>query len=108
MNSPYFCFINLTCYTGSQQSYQQSELLPPGWESKVLSNGRIYYVDHNTRTTTWERPPVEAIVQFTYNKADDDQLNLNVGDVIKDIIKVCMKGEISIHSYLLDIFIFIG
>ena len=54
----------------------------------VSRSGRIFYVDHNTRTTTWERPPVEAIVQFFYSKTNDDQLNLNIGDVIKDVIKV--------------------
>uniref|UniRef100_A0A673YMH0 E3 ubiquitin-protein ligase n=1 Tax=Salmo trutta TaxID=8032 RepID=A0A673YMH0_SALTR len=32
------------------------ELLPTGWEQRVLPHGRVYYVDHNTKTTTWERP----------------------------------------------------
>ncbi|KAI8381605.1 uncharacterized protein BYT42DRAFT_598307 [Radiomyces spectabilis] len=30
--------------------------LPPGWERRVDHLGRPYYVDHNTRTTTWKRP----------------------------------------------------
>ncbi|KAJ8606904.1 hypothetical protein CTAYLR_008934 [Chrysophaeum taylorii] len=30
--------------------------LPPGWEQKVAPDGRAYYVDHNTKTTHWERP----------------------------------------------------
>ncbi|CAF3414901.1 unnamed protein product [Rotaria sp. Silwood1] len=30
--------------------------LPPGWEQRQDGHGRIYYVDHNTRTTTWTRP----------------------------------------------------
>uniref|UniRef100_A0A9J8BF50 E3 ubiquitin-protein ligase n=1 Tax=Cyprinus carpio carpio TaxID=630221 RepID=A0A9J8BF50_CYPCA len=32
------------------------EPLPPGWEQRKDPHGRTYYVDHNTRTTTWERP----------------------------------------------------
>lgn len=32
------------------------ETLPAGWEQRVLPHGRVYYVDHNTKTTTWERP----------------------------------------------------
>lgn len=32
------------------------EPLPAGWEQRVDPHGRIYYVDHNTRTTAWERP----------------------------------------------------
>lgn len=32
------------------------EPLPPGWEEKRDATGRRYYVNHNTRTTQWERP----------------------------------------------------
>ncbi|GAX77587.1 hypothetical protein CEUSTIGMA_g5031.t1 [Chlamydomonas eustigma] len=32
--------------------------LPPGWEAKIdRTNNRIFYVDHNNKTTSWERPP---------------------------------------------------
>jgi len=30
--------------------------LPPGWETRVAPDGRQYYVNHNTHTTSWERP----------------------------------------------------
>ncbi|KAL1709877.1 hypothetical protein EV121DRAFT_286277 [Schizophyllum commune] len=30
--------------------------LPNGWERRIDPLGRTYYVDHNTRTTTWNRP----------------------------------------------------
>lgn len=30
--------------------------LPPGWEQRVDPKGRIFYVDHATKTTTWTRP----------------------------------------------------
>ncbi len=30
--------------------------LPPGWEERRDKGGRRYFVDHNTRTTTWVRP----------------------------------------------------
>eukprot|EP00062_Callorhinchus_milii_P017713 gi/632970400/ref/XP_007901630.1/ PREDICTED: NEDD4-like E3 ubiquitin-protein ligase WWP1 isoform X2 [Callorhinchus milii] len=33
-----------------------TEPLPTGWEQRKDPHGRTYYVDHNTRTTTWERP----------------------------------------------------
>lgn len=39
-----------------QAAAQALEALPPGWEQRELPNGRVYYVDHNTKTTTWERP----------------------------------------------------
>ena len=31
-------------------------LLPPGWEARIAPNDRLYYVDHNTRTTHWKHP----------------------------------------------------
>jgi E3 ubiquitin-protein ligase NEDD4 len=30
--------------------------LPSGWEMRMTSSGRIYFVDHNTRTTSWDDP----------------------------------------------------
>ncbi|KAM4705925.1 NEDD4-like E3 ubiquitin-protein ligase WWP1 [Rhinophrynus dorsalis] len=39
-----------------QQPSSTAEPLPPGWEQRKDPHGRTYYVDHNTRTTTWERP----------------------------------------------------
>ena len=36
--------------------------IPAGWEEKVDNLGRSYYVDHNTRTTTWTRPVPNGIV----------------------------------------------
>ncbi|XP_047469714.1 E3 ubiquitin-protein ligase wwp-1-like isoform X2 [Penaeus chinensis] len=34
----------------------QEEPLPHGWEMRHDQYGRRYYVDHTTRSTTWERP----------------------------------------------------
>lgn len=31
--------------------------LPPRWEVRRNNNGTVYYVDHNTRSTTWKKPP---------------------------------------------------
>ncbi|XP_075439096.1 NEDD4-like E3 ubiquitin-protein ligase WWP1 isoform X2 [Ascaphus truei] len=40
----------------TQQPSTTAEPLPTGWEQRKDPHGRTYYVDHNTRTTTWERP----------------------------------------------------
>ncbi|KAF9451197.1 HECT-domain-containing protein [Macrolepiota fuliginosa MF-IS2] len=51
--------------------------LPPGWERRIDPLGRTYYVDHNTRTTTWNRPSPNAAVnsstQDTETNAARDQ-----------------------------------
>ncbi|KAG1065748.1 hypothetical protein G6F41_009017 [Rhizopus arrhizus] len=40
---------------------EESDDLPPGWERRVDHLGRPYYVDHNTRTTTWKRPSSRTV-----------------------------------------------
>lgn len=30
--------------------------MPLGWETATTKDGRVYYVDHSTGTTTWDRP----------------------------------------------------
>lgn len=46
--------------------------LPPGWERRIDPLGRTYYVDHNTRTTTWNRPSASAAVN---NTTQDNETN---------------------------------
>ncbi|KAJ9630298.1 E3 ubiquitin-protein ligase RSP5 [Exophiala oligosperma] len=42
---------------GGFSSFEDSQgRLPAGWERREDNLGRTYYVDHNTRTTTWTRP----------------------------------------------------
>jgi E3 ubiquitin-protein ligase NEDD4 len=36
--------------------------LPSGWEMRMTSTRRIYFVDHNTHTTTWDDPRLPATV----------------------------------------------
>ncbi|XP_058888463.1 E3 ubiquitin-protein ligase HECW2 isoform X4 [Acipenser ruthenus] len=44
--------------------YQRvDESLPPNWEARIDSHGRIFYVDHVNRTTTWQRPTTPAASQ---------------------------------------------
>ncbi|KAF8874632.1 hypothetical protein CPB84DRAFT_1817871 [Gymnopilus junonius] len=68
--------------TGTQQQNAQTRNfnpnvdqygpLPPGWERRIDPLGRTYYVDHNTRTTTWNRPSSSAAVN---NSTQDSETN---------------------------------
>lgn len=40
----------------SNTSTGGEDQLPPGWEMRYDMYGRRYYVDHNSRSTSWERP----------------------------------------------------
>uniref|UniRef100_A0A672RVE1 E3 ubiquitin-protein ligase n=1 Tax=Sinocyclocheilus grahami TaxID=75366 RepID=A0A672RVE1_SINGR len=48
--------------------------LPPGWEKRVDQRGRFYYVDHNTRTTTWQRPTAESVRNYEQWQSQRSQL----------------------------------
>ncbi|CAM9899746.1 unnamed protein product [Scytosiphon promiscuus] len=40
----------------------QVEPLPAGWSEKTTSSGAVYYENHATRTTSWERPVAPAVL----------------------------------------------
>ncbi|KAF8633731.1 hypothetical protein AX17_004387 [Amanita inopinata Kibby_2008] len=44
--------------------------LPPGWERRIDPLGRTYYVDHNTRTTAWNRPSPSAAANATAQNSE--------------------------------------
>ncbi|XP_042191885.1 E3 ubiquitin-protein ligase NEDD4-like isoform X5 [Callorhinchus milii] len=45
--------------------------LPPGWEMRIAPNGRPFFIDHNTRTTTWEDPRLKYPVHLRTKAALD-------------------------------------
>ncbi|XP_044029469.1 E3 ubiquitin-protein ligase NEDD4-like isoform X5 [Siniperca chuatsi] len=47
----------------SQHKTQQS-FLPPGWEMRIAPNGRPFFIDHNSRITTWEDPRLKYPVHM--------------------------------------------
>ncbi|XP_018608029.1 E3 ubiquitin-protein ligase NEDD4-like isoform X11 [Scleropages formosus] len=47
----------------SQHKGTQS-FLPPGWEMRIAPNGRPFFIDHNSRTTTWEDPRLKYPVHM--------------------------------------------
>ncbi|XP_078408075.1 E3 ubiquitin-protein ligase NEDD4-like isoform X5 [Cetorhinus maximus] len=50
--------------SGTQREQQQPPL-PPGWEEKTDNLGRTYYVNHNNRTTQWQRPSLVDVENET-------------------------------------------
>uniref|UniRef100_A0A8C5TKU5 HECT-type E3 ubiquitin transferase n=1 Tax=Malurus cyaneus samueli TaxID=2593467 RepID=A0A8C5TKU5_9PASS len=50
-------------YSASMLSAENDPLgpLPPGWERRVDSNDRVYFVNHNTKTTQWEDPRTQGL-----------------------------------------------
>ncbi|XP_027721619.1 E3 ubiquitin-protein ligase HECW2 isoform X2 [Vombatus ursinus] len=56
----------------------QAEGATGDWEARIDSHGRIFYVDHVNRTTTWQRPtapPAPQILQRSNSIQQMEQLN---------------------------------
>uniref|UniRef100_A0A1I8Q8E3 E3 ubiquitin-protein ligase SMURF1 n=1 Tax=Stomoxys calcitrans TaxID=35570 RepID=A0A1I8Q8E3_STOCA len=41
---------------GPSEDDSSEDSLPDGWEERRTGNGRVYYVNHTTKTTQWDRP----------------------------------------------------
>lgn len=67
------------------RSYDVSSLhsnfgeLPPGWEQAKTQDGRIYYINHNTRTTTWEDPRITAMQESLFQQQSSVETLFNTG-----------------------------
>ncbi|XP_069379745.1 E3 ubiquitin-protein ligase NEDD4 isoform X1 [Paralichthys olivaceus] len=51
-------------HTPSPEATNESRFLPTGWEVRSAPNGRPFFIDHNTKTTTWEDPRLKIPVHM--------------------------------------------
>ncbi|XP_031169998.1 E3 ubiquitin-protein ligase NEDD4a isoform X2 [Sander lucioperca] len=51
-------------HTPSPEATHKSGFLPAGWEVRSAPNGRPFFIDHNTKTTTWEDPRLKIPVHM--------------------------------------------
>uniref|UniRef100_A0A8C1YTQ2 HECT-type E3 ubiquitin transferase n=1 Tax=Cyprinus carpio TaxID=7962 RepID=A0A8C1YTQ2_CYPCA len=70
------------------------------WEARIDSHGRIFYVDHVNRTTTWQRPtapPSPQVLQRSNSIQQMEQLNRRSVTHEHNIhTSVCLLQQISI------------
>uniref|UniRef100_A0A3Q4BM07 E3 ubiquitin-protein ligase n=1 Tax=Mola mola TaxID=94237 RepID=A0A3Q4BM07_MOLML len=50
-------------HTPSPELQSESGFLPAGWEVRSAPSGRPFFIDHNSKTTTWEDPRLKIPVQ---------------------------------------------
>ncbi|XP_072236611.1 E3 ubiquitin-protein ligase NEDD4 isoform X3 [Leuresthes tenuis] len=51
-------------HTPSPDATLESGSMPTGWEVRCAPNGRPFFINHNTKTTTWEDPRLKVPVQM--------------------------------------------
>ncbi|KZV55426.1 hypothetical protein F511_28507 [Dorcoceras hygrometricum] len=88
--------------------------LPPGWEKRSDSvTGKTYYIDHNTRTTTWNHPcPDKPWKRFDmtfeeFRRSTILSPVIQLADlflVAGDIHATLYTGSKAMHSQILSIF----
>ncbi|XP_030639735.1 membrane-associated guanylate kinase, WW and PDZ domain-containing protein 1 [Chanos chanos] len=47
--------------------------LPDNWEMAYTENGEVYFIDHNTKTTSWMDPRCQDKQQKPLDECDDDE-----------------------------------
>ena len=55
--------------------------LPPGWEQRHTPEGRAYFVDHNTRTTTWVDPRRQQYIRMYGQNANGNNTTIQTQPV---------------------------
>lgn len=75
------------------------------WERRVDDRGRVYYVDHNTRTTTWQRPTMESVRNFEQWQSQRSQLQGAMQQFNQRYLySVIRKLQALTHLFLPDVF----
>ncbi|XP_058851422.1 E3 ubiquitin-protein ligase NEDD4-like isoform X3 [Acipenser ruthenus] len=63
-------------YSSPKSNHKTAQsFLPPGWEMRIAPNGKPFFIDHNTRATTWEDPRLKYPVHLR-SKASLDPSDL--------------------------------
>ncbi|CAG9761760.1 unnamed protein product [Ceutorhynchus assimilis] len=63
--------------------------LPSGWDRKWDENaGKYYYVDHSTKTTTWEDPRTKSRSSKQFSKMQGEHIPLEMRSATKSPVKL--------------------
>lgn len=60
---------------GVHEEEEEDELrLPDGWDMQVAPNGRTFFIDHRTKTTTWTDPRTGVAARLPVRGKTDDEI----------------------------------
>ncbi|TPX39610.1 hypothetical protein SeMB42_g06302 [Synchytrium endobioticum] len=76
----------------SQQNAARQTPLPPGWQMHYTADGRPYFVDHNTRTTTWHDPRITLMQRNTELQRQAHAALANGGVLNQEQITVLLEA----------------
>uniref|UniRef100_A0A8C6TRT8 Membrane associated guanylate kinase, WW and PDZ domain containing 1a n=1 Tax=Neogobius melanostomus TaxID=47308 RepID=A0A8C6TRT8_9GOBI len=70
--------------------------LPENWEMAYTENGELYFIDHNTKTTSWLDPRCRDKGSRPLEECDDDELPPGwerIDDPVYDSLHCCVGGK---------------
>uniref|UniRef100_A0A8C7E5X6 HECT-type E3 ubiquitin transferase n=1 Tax=Naja naja TaxID=35670 RepID=A0A8C7E5X6_NAJNA len=79
------------------------EPLPPNWEARIDSHGRVFYVDHVNRTTTWQRPTAAATpdgIRRSGSIQQMEQLNRRYQNIQRTIATDRTEEDTAVSSHV--------
>ncbi|XP_061383246.1 uncharacterized protein LOC116767338 isoform X2 [Danaus plexippus] len=69
------------------------EPLPPGWEARMDSHGRVFYIDHINRTTTWQRPAANGAARSPEPEVQRRQLDRRYQSIRRTLTRAPPEEE---------------
>uniref|UniRef100_A0A452IL93 HECT-type E3 ubiquitin transferase n=1 Tax=Gopherus agassizii TaxID=38772 RepID=A0A452IL93_9SAUR len=93
----YFSFYICFCRDLSNINCEELGPLPPGWEIRNTATGRVYFVDHNNRTTQFTDPRLSVV---SLCQLPDDAECLTVPRYKRDLVQKLkiLRQELSQHQ----------
>mmetsp|Transcript_31095 Transcript_31095/g.60034 ORF Transcript_31095/g.60034 Transcript_31095/m.60034 type:complete len:1094 (+) Transcript_31095:912-4193(+) len=92
-----------------ESAFANEKILPTGWESRVDAvTGHIFYIDHNTRTTTWTHPvpyELESVRHSEFPARPNNNSFGMLGCSVDDIRRCLMTNSL---AALADLFLMNG
>jgi len=64
--------------------------LPAGWEKRLTADGRTYFVDHDTRTTTWKDP---RLLQYSASPINETKPAIPEEATPSEVIEVAAHND---------------
>ncbi|XP_069376809.1 E3 ubiquitin-protein ligase HECW2 isoform X3 [Paralichthys olivaceus] len=89
----------------SSDAAEQGATAEADWEARIDSHGRIFYVDHVNRTTTWQRPtapPAAQTLQRSNSIQQMEQLNRRYQSIRRTITNDSRPEEQPANELLVD------
>lgn len=83
---------------GPSEEDSSEDNLPEGWEERRAGNGRVYYVNHTTKSTQWDRPSMRCRQRSRVQNIEGTNVQHPAGPTRSNTCTNLLNGENSCSS----------